>query len=171
MELTEEPNQPPAQARPRAAHGSSLTCGEKHPMNRSIKNLAFGLVALLAALALSAASSPPESPTNEESILHASEVYLIRSRQVGGDLHYYVEAVWRHAPKAGAAPAVGSEFTGTVLKDAEIITFIFNPRLHAKIGRRGVQVINGNVPSFQMSVDDLRAMIQSTAWVPSPSSP
>jgi len=137
-------------------------------MNRIIKCIALGLVALFSVIYLRAATHV--SPSNEESILHASDVYLLHSRQEAGLVHFYIEAIWRHDPKAGAAPALGSEFAGPMARESTIIMFIFNPRLR-RTGRQDVPVIKGDVPRFQMSVDELRATIQSTAWVPSPSNP
>ena len=143
--------------------------GKIHLMNRFIKYIASGLVTLFLAVFLRAAPPAAQPLANEESILYASEVYLLQSREVAGETHFYIEAVWRHDPKVGAAPAVGSEFDGPIIKESEIIVFIFNPRLHSRISRQGVPVVNGSVPRFQMSVDDLRAIVQSTAWAPSPS--
>jgi hypothetical protein len=80
--------------------------------------------------------------------------------------------VWRHNPQAGEAPAIGSEYANTALKTAEAVVFIFVPRLAnpdgGKISQRGVPVVGGNVPIFDMSAEDLREAIQSTKWTPSP---
>jgi hypothetical protein len=139
-------------------------------MKAIVKVLIVGLITQLAAFASLAARD--ESLFTNQTILHASEVYLLQSRMVDGKPHFYIEAVWRHNPRAGEAPAIGSEYTNTALKTVEAVVFIFVPRLAnpdgGKIGQRGVPVVGGNVPIFGMSVDDLRGAIQSTQWTPSP---
>jgi len=137
--------------------------GFNHPMTNLLKMVFVSLAFQLAAQA---------QPATEQTILHASEVYVIQLREVDGVARSIIEAIWRHDPGAGTAPAVGSELTEAgPYKQREMIYFKFRPRLKQgdkQIGAQAVPIINGQVPRFQMSAEDLKDLIQSTKWVPSP---
>lgn len=133
-----------------------------------LKSLTFALAALLAVPAVRAADPAHLPPAVAESILHASGVYLLRAHEADGKVRYTVEAVWRHVPASGPAPVVGADFPDVSLQYPEVIVFVFKPRLQGRVGRQGIGVVNGFVPRFQLPVDDVRALIETTTWKPSP---
>lgn len=141
-----------------------------------MKHILLCLFASTVALATAVAEGPPPGlqVTNEQTILHASEVYLLKAQTVAGARNFYVEAIWRHNPPAGAPPAIGSKMNlGITNKASEVVVFEFNPRLPNASGgrtsRRIVPVMRGQVFPFGISADDLRQVTESTQWVPSPS--
>jgi TonB family protein len=112
-------------------------------------------------------------------VTRANAIYFAQVDRSTGFERYIIEEIWRHDPRLGASPVLGSEFDSkhhqsvhraTGYADHAIIC-VFKPWLEKGDGHHvadsRAMVFNDEVPAFAASAKRIRAMVAASNWKPS----
>ena len=108
-------------------------------------------------------------PTLEEALQSAAGVYFCELRDDGGHPQLYVSAVWLHYSRLGTPPSVGSKLLSVRTPPTshpgvkELVVFYYNPPVRRGVTASYIDVVDGRVPMFKLSVEATEEKVRSAS--------